>query len=367
MGSSHAVLKPAFIEEAELYKCRCGVDLHFSYGHIREIHFLICVLKSGPVAGFGETLSDNFDALRKGAADLVGKDACSLDGILPDSVNDAPGVRECLSMAVYDLAARRIGAPLHFLLGGKKRQSVPLMPMLFAATPEEAAEKVRTYREQGFTAIRLKIFGDVDDDTALLESVRTAAGDETTLVADANQGYKELDRAIDACREFDRLGIDIVEDPLKGDVRDYAKLRKKMKAQLMVSALSGFPFAELREVIEEGAADIVNHNPCQLSSLSEALRVNNMVEGFGFKSHVGGIGFFGVGTAVYQQLASVIGLGLPCGEVGGWVDHGYPGSLVQEPYRIVDGAVKIPDLPGTGIEIAPDKLNEFIETSEVIK
>ena len=365
--SSGGIFRPAFIEKVEIYRCRCEVDLHFSYGHIKEIPFLVCAVKSGSSIGLGEVLSDNYDALKKGASDLLGRDFTRLDGILPDSVKEEPGVRECLSMAVYDTAARHLGVPLYMFLGGKKRDEVPLMPMLFAISPQVAAEKARLFKKAGYEAIRVKIFGDAGGDISLLESVRKAAGKEYMILADANQGYKSLDEAIDACREFDKLGISVVEDPLKGNALDYAKLRKRIEARVMVSALSAFPFRELREVIEEGSADVVNHNPCQLSSLSEALRVNHIVEGFGLKAHVGGVGFFGIGTAVYQQLASVIGLTLPCGEVGGWIDHGYPEGIVRKPYPIIEGKVKIPDVPGTGMELVKKKLQKYLEASEVLQ
>jgi len=365
--SNGGIFKPAFIEAVEIYKCRCEVDLHFSYGHIKEIPFLVCAVKSGSATGFGEVLSENYDSLKKGASELLGKDLIRLDQILPVSVKEEPGLRECLSMAIYDAAARHLRLPLYMLLGGKKRDRVPLAPMLFATSPHTAAEKARAFKEAPFEAIRVKIFGDLEQDLPLLESVRKAAGEEIMIVADANQGYKSLDEALEACREFDKVDITIVEDPLKGTALDYAKLRKKIKAKVMVSALSAFPFRELREVIEEGSADIINHNPCQMSSMSEAVRVNHIVEGFGLKAHVGGVGFFGVGTAVYQQLGSVIGLSLPCGEAGGWIDHGYPDSIVRKPYPVAKGRVEIPDSPGTGMELAKGKLREFLETSEVLK
>ena len=270
-------------------------------------------------------------------------------------------------MAIYDTCARYLSVPLHVLLGGKRRDTVELMPMLFATSAKEAAQKALHFKNEGFTGLRVKIYGDAEGDLAFLKAVRKAVGKELFLLADANQGYKSLSEAADACQEFDKVPVDAVEDPLEGRAADYARLRKKIKAKVMVSALSSYPFKELRAVIEEGSADIINHNPCQMSSLSEALRVNYIAEGFGLAAHVGGVGFFGIGTAVYQQLASVIGLGLPCGEIGGWLDHGYPGNIARSAYAIQKGKVKIPDAAGTGVELDKNKIQKYLETSEIVK
>ena len=367
--SEPRTFKPAFIDEIEIFKCKCEVDLHFSFGHVREVSFLVCAVRTGLITGYGEVLSDNYEALEKGAAELIGKDVTRLDAILPASSGSKENARarECFSMAIYDSCARYLCVPLHVLLGGKRREVVELMPMLFATSPEEAAKKALKLKNEGFTSARVKIFGDAEGDVSFLAAVRKAAGKEFFILADANQGYKSASEAADACEEFDKVPIEVMEDPLEGRARDYAKLRKKIKAKLMVSALSNYPFTELRAVIEEGSADIVNHNPCQMSSLSEALRVNYIAEGFGLTTHVGGVGFFGIGTAAYQQLASVIGLTLPCGEVGGWIDHGYPGNIVRNPYPIQKGKVKIPDAPGTGMELDKNKIQKYLETSEIVK
>jgi muconate cycloisomerase len=367
--SERRTFKPVFIDEIEIFKCRCEVDLHFSFGHVREVSFLVCSVRTGLVTGYGEVLSDDYEALKKGAAGLLGKDVTRLDAILPASSGDEEDARarECLSMAIYDACAKNLLVPLHVLLGGKRRETVELMPMLFGTSAEDASKKALKLKSDGFTSARVKIFGDRDGDVSLLQAVRKAVGKEFFILADANQGYKSVSEAAEACERFDKVPIEVIEDPLEGRARDYAKLRRKIKAKLMVSALSNHPFKELRAVIDEGSADMVNHNPCQMSSLSEALRVNYIVEGFGLTAHVGGVGFFGIGTAAYQQLASVIGLSLPCGEVGGWIDHGYPGNIVRSPYTIQKGRVKIPDTPGVGVELDKNKIQKYLETSETIK
>src|SRR3954469_22104281 len=50
-----------------------------------------------------------------------------------------PTVKAAIDMALHDLLARRLGVPLHVLLGGKLRDAVPLSRILPIKAPQEMA------------------------------------------------------------------------------------------------------------------------------------------------------------------------------------------------------------------------------------
>jgi len=87
----------------------------------------------------------------------------------------------------------------------------------------------------------------------------------------------------------------------------------------------------------------------------------------GIPTMVGGTGFFGIGTAAYHHVASVIGLSMPCGELGGSVDHGFEAQLVKRSLPIAGGSVEIPDTPGIGVDVDEQSLVRIATEKRIIR
>src|SRR5258708_26322063 len=61
-----------------------------------------------------------------------------------------------LDIALWDLAARAKGLPLHRLLGASKRTRIPAYASLLRiGTPEDIASECQTALQRGYTAIKL--------------------------------------------------------------------------------------------------------------------------------------------------------------------------------------------------------------------
>jgi len=57
----------------------------------------------------------------------------------------------------------------------------------------------------------------------------------------------------------------------------------------------------------------------------------------------------------------VVTPGGPCGELGGFFDHGMPRSLVEAPLPMRDGVVCLPGSPGLGVAVNWEAVSEFEE------
>jgi mandelate racemase len=120
-----------------------------------------------------------------------------------------------LDIALWDALAQAAGLPLAVLLGGTlapvpayNSNGLGLIP------PERVAdEALELLAEGGFTALKVRVGRDrTADDLAVVRRVRTAVGDDMTLVADYNQGLS-LGEALDRCRALDAEGLSWIEEP----------------------------------------------------------------------------------------------------------------------------------------------------------
>ncbi len=306
------------------------VTVRFSYGAPQTFPFTIVRLWSRDRCGIGEVLVPPSDALKEAAASLIGADGRHLDGLLRGCWDDIPQyLREAFSIALYDLVGRAYSIPLHVLLGGAHRSSVPLMPCIFPESPEHAADRAKELAAQGFGSLKVKIFGDLDYDTQIIRGVRTALGADGYVQADANCGYEAVAASPEMLQKLAEAGLDTAEDLIDGTLDQYRSLRGESQVKIMLDK-DARGLQDIGQILAADAADVINLHPDQQGSLSEAVARHSAAAAFDIPAVVGGTGYCGIGTAAYQQLAAVIGLAGPCGELGGAFDHGMPEDLVTD-------------------------------------
>ncbi len=98
---------------------------------------------------------------------LIGRDAMNLNQIEDAMQENFPGsrfhgkavlARAGVSIAAHDLKARLLGIPVYDLLGGKRRERIPICyPIFRLKSRADVADRVRLVKEQfhkGFTAFR---------------------------------------------------------------------------------------------------------------------------------------------------------------------------------------------------------------------
>ena len=110
-----------------------------------------------------------------------------------------------IDCALHDLCARALGVPLYNLLGGKVRDSVPVLRIVAIKTPAEMADQCRkSCSTQGYRYFKIKVHGDVEDDVARVKAIRERVGEDAHLTIDANQSYSPKD-AITAINRMARI------------------------------------------------------------------------------------------------------------------------------------------------------------------
>ena len=351
------------IEKIVIHQGRIRTNLRFSYGSVDFFPFTIVEIISGELIGVGEAVGGNPDTFVAAAKAMIGMDALAPNTVLEMALLNEPRPfveREAFSIGLYDLAGKFLDVPFHTLLGGKKRDRVPLMPCIFPGSPGDAGEKAAKFVEQGYNHLKVKFMGDQEEDLSALKAIRDTVGDGIYLQADANNGYAPSDSFLHTLDAFDKCALNVIEDPIKGTCRDYADLVGKTAVKIMVDEKAR-TIAGLVEVVKSDAADFVNHHPDNAGGLDIFLKMSGICESFGIPSAVGGTGYLGIGTAAHQSLASVIGLSFACGELCGVVDHGFEMALAKTLYPVDAGEAIIPDIPGLGVELDRANLEKLAD------
>ena len=380
------------IEKVLAHLAEMRIGFTYSTGTLEKGRAIIWEVVAGPHVGLGEcqftmeascpgmTVSAGeggpaSDAIRREleprVSPLIGRDAMLLEALLPELPRqldrDVLVVREGLSIALYDLVGKAVGLPVHTLLGGKRRDRAPGMPVIHVAPPEVMVRRARAWLDAGYRFLKVKFRGSLDEDVEAMRGIREIAGPDISIQVDANDGYKEIEQAEKAIRALEPFGVAIFEDMLAAPIDRIADMRRRTGVPIMVDREAYWPF--VHDVIKAGAADIINHHPNNQGGLATALAIDAVAAAAGLVTAVGSSGLFGIQDAAFQALSSVVGLSRPCEDIGlapyysgptkGEYAFDNEPSVVENPYPIIEGVIHIPNAPGLGIEINRTRLQRF--------
>jgi L-alanine-DL-glutamate epimerase-like enolase superfamily enzyme len=171
--------------------------------------------EGAPVDYWGETPETMVAAIAAEGEDLLGGDPFALEAISARlRAWDGPqGAKMALDGALHDWLGRRVGQPVHHLLG-TDRVTPPTSYTIGIDTVEGTADRAR--RAAGFHVLKVKVGG--PGDLERLQVVREAAPDATIRI-DGNEGW-DFATARDLTPELRALGVEFVEQPFPADDAD---------------------------------------------------------------------------------------------------------------------------------------------------
>jgi L-alanine-DL-glutamate epimerase-like enolase superfamily enzyme len=129
---------------------------------------------------------------------LLGADPTELgklNRLMDAALKGHPYVKSAIDMASWDILGLAAGLPLCTLLGGRYSDDFVLYRAISQQSPEEMAERVAGYRQEGYRRFQLKVGGDPETDVARILAVSSKLKPGDRLVADANTGWLMHDAA----------------------------------------------------------------------------------------------------------------------------------------------------------------------------
>lgn len=268
---------------------------------------------------------------------------------------DRPSVQAGFTSAALELAARVLNLPLHALLGGAVRQSIPTTRLIPIKPPDEMASQARRLHAQGYRGLKLKLNGDGDTDIARVRAVRAAVGDGALLTVDANQAY-DATNAIEVCRALKHDNVTLMEQPVPAaDVEGLKRVTDsgllRIEADESIGSLAG-----LVRLIQMNAAHSYNLKVPYLGGLRNTLKAVHICEAAGVRCRLGAIFAPRLASAQAAHLAAVLK------SVDGGAEIAESEHLLDDPFAgfdARDGHVPVLAGPGSGVHLVntPDKLN----------
>lgn len=308
------------------------------------------------------------EALRAGTSDHVdpGK---AWDVMMANEKPGGHGDRSvavaAVDMALWDLAAKAEGKPLHRLLaqrfrGGTAEEAVEVYAAGGYYYPGKnrsaLQDELRGYLDQGYRRVKIKIGGEpLEDDLRRIEAALDVLGRGDALAVDAN-GRFDVPLALRYAEALAPYGLRWYEEP--GDPLDFDLLAEVSAASAtpLATGENLFSLGESRNLVRYGGLrperDVLQMDPGLCYGLVEYLRILEMLERHGWSPrrcvpHGG------------HQFALHIAAGLGLGG-----NESYPG--VFQPFGgfadgvpVEDGRVRLPDAPGIGIELKADLFREY--------
>jgi mandelate racemase len=220
---------------------------------------------------------------------------------------------------------------------------------LWLKEPAELAEEALELRDEGgFGGLKLRLGRQrVSDDLVALETVRKALGDHVQLMADFNQGL-DLAEALQRCHLIDHHGLAWIEEPIVYDNLDgCAKLAAELQTPLQIGENFYGP-REMHKAIQKNACDLV---------MPDFMRIGG-VTGWMRAAAIAGAAGIPVSTHLYPEVAAHMMRVTETAHWLEWQDWAHP--ILKTPYKLKDGQLHIPDVPGVGLEWDEDAVKHYL-------
>ena len=290
-----------------------------------------------------------------------------------------------VDMALWDIKGKRAGMPVYQLLGGKCRTVVPVYRHAGGSSPEEAADGVRRFMEQGVRHVRVQFSlpgvtqygakgrtesaskghfaGNLFDPRVYrlkvpryFEKLREILGDDIALLHDVHERLHPI-QAIGFAKDVEPYHLFFLEDPVAPEDVGYLK---QLRAQTSTPIAMGELFNNANEWLDIIAGRQIDFIRCHLSqiggisvgrklaALCDFFRVRTAWHGPGDLTPIGHLANFHVDSATWNfGIQELVSFNDATHEV-------FPGAP-----RMVGGAVELTDKPGLGVEFNEQLASKF--------
>jgi L-rhamnonate dehydratase len=265
-----------------------------------------------------------------------------------------------VEIALWDIAGKAAGKPIHALLGGARRTRLKAYAStLMPDTPKEAARVITAQRKAGFKAIKLG-WGPLGQsatlDVELVAAARKAGGDDFELMIDVGKGWNSAREGIDRARRMEEYRLAWIEEPFWPD--DYAKYAALVAAvpTPIAAGEEETTLADFERLVGQGHVEIVQPDVTRAGGIAECLRIADYARRQGCRCvmHAWSTGI--IKAATLHVLAVM--------EEAEYMEYCVQTTdlnqrLVTQRFPLVDGEVAVPEAPGLGVELDEAVLAEF--------
>jgi galactonate dehydratase len=309
---------------------------------------------------------------------LIGRDPTNIKHFTQMAFDDFAGRRGAmdyycaisgLEHAMWDIAGKAYGAPVHKLIGGACRDKIRVYANGWSGgnpTPDSLAERASEVIEAGFTALkfdpipgRWRTYVSKDVERAAVENVRAvreAVGPDVDILVEMHRRLAPM-HAVRIAHEIEQYHPFWFEEPILAEnIPALASVRQKINIPVVTGEELYTKF-EFREVFERQAADILNPDVCNVGGILELKEIAAMAEPYFVVISPHNFNSTTVGLAATIQVSAAIPNFLITEYFVNLEELGR--DIAKKPFEVKDGYIQIPDAPGLGIDLDEERLAAY--------
>lgn len=279
-----------------------------------------------------------------------------MDRVLaPNASRGMPIAKAGIDLAVHDALGKILEIPVWALWGYTPSEQVDLSWTISSfGTIESVRAAVMEGLERGYKHFNIKVGVDLDFEKEAIKAIRQLAP-RSVILADANGGI-EPSRAVVYCKELQRAGADIIEQPLPcGYRRVWKEILRCVDVPIIVDEWVTRP-QDVIELVGEGVCRGIALKVTRTGGLFPSRMCAEIGKNAGAVMLTSGLTDGGVALAGNLILAGCFSSEYPCPLNGPQflADDVISGGIVVE-----GGVAKISRRPGLGIEVDEEKIQFY--------
>ncbi len=336
--------------------------------NVHDTHFTRAILEletSDGYTGIAEVSGGALKAMEAPRRVVLGRDPFEIE-YFRRNIKDV-AVFGAVEVACLDIIGKVINRRVVDLLGGPYRELAPYSAYIFfvmptpdgpdITTPEAVAREFMDFHKKyGFTSCKFK--GGVFPPDKEIEALRRmrAALPEAKLRIDPNAAWR-VETSVRVAREVEPLGMEYLEDPTEGQ-DGMAAVRRQTKILLATNMV----VTQMRHVapaFQKGAIDIVLLDNHYMGGLNNVRYWAAICEALGWGCSGHSNNHLGISMATMTHMNCAIS------RVAYDADTHYPWTtqdIIKGPkLQFSGGKMALPEAPGLGVEIDPEKMETLKE------
>jgi L-alanine-DL-glutamate epimerase-like enolase superfamily enzyme len=261
-----------------------------------------------------------------------------LETILADIDRIAPGnpaAKASVDIALHDLVGRLVGQPWYNIWGYDPTKTPYTTFTIGIDTPDVVRQKVKEASE--YKLLKVKLGRDTDRE--MVETIRSVT--DKPLTADANQGWKDRQKALDDIHWLKDQNVLFIEQPFPKEtpLDDFAWLTERSPIPILADE-SCQRLADVHKM--RGAFSGINIKLMKSTGMREAQKMLVLARGLGMKVMLGCMTETSCAISAAAHLSTMVD----------WADLDGALLISNDPYQgttVVGGKVTLKTTPGIGV------------------
>lgn len=250
-----------------------------------------------------------------------------------------------LDIALWDIAGKAAGVPVHAMLGGARRIRLPAYASLIRyADTEAVTTNVRRALGDGYRSLKLH-----EIDLTVIAAAREAAGPDTEITLDVNCPWS-LREAIDMAGKLEPMRLRWLEEPVwPPENFDGLAALRNVSAIPLAAGENASSLIEFQHMFHCGAVDFVQPSPAKMGGITALRKVMALAEANNVAVMVH---TFYDGPGLLASIHATAALGDDEAMIE-WRYFDMEADLYGGALRPRDGHIDVPLGPGLGLEPDP--------------